>query len=386
MTLNLENYNTQIVFVSEQTAPNYFPALDPQLEPKTIVLVITPKMRNPATSLAAALQNAAPALSIEYCNLDNEYDLLQISDTLERLIADLKNRGLKPLFNITGGTKAMTIAAMLATENNNVPAFYLPLNTDRIIFVRELEKLRLNTSTSLRNYLTLYGFQMETAREELAFRNDLKELAHTLVGTDSFRQCYPTINFLASKAQSCLQVKLDEVDRIPEAGNALLDKFEEAGLLHVRNRSVQFADEPSRFFVNGGWLEDLAAYEAGLAFPETKVHKNLKIVRVEGQKKEDSTGADNELDVVFMLDGKLCFLECKTTGENGTQKKEDAIYKLDSLSQKFGKTVCPILVSYQPLREAERKRAEKLHIGIIDGDNLKRFGERLKAIIRKKEF
>lgn len=387
MMITPADFNTHIVFVSQQTAPNYFPALDPGFAPSCMVLVTTPEMQATANSLTDALRNAAPRLSIERFDLENGYDLLQLADALEQLIADLKNRGLKPLFNITGGTKAMTIAAMIATENSDTPAFYLPLNADEVVFVRELQTVRLNTTTSLKSYLQLYGFRMEPQPESMPFREALKKLAESFVATASFRKVYPTINYLASKAAGSLDVHMDEAGALPDAAEALLDKLEEASLLTIRGKTIRFADEPSRFFVNGGWLEDLSAGEAIKAFPNARIFKNVKIVRVEGHKDQSLLeGSDNELDVVFMENGKLCILECKTLGDNDKNKLDNALYKLDALSQALGKTVCPILISYMPLRDADKQRAKDRNIGVIAGDDLKRLGERLKSIIRNREF
>lgn len=387
MTLSLCDYDTHIVFVSRQTMPNYLPALDPNLGPNNMVLVRTSEMRDTAKSLSEALLNASPNLQIEYCDLDGSYDLLELSEKLESLIQDLKSRGLKPLFNITGGTKTMTIAAMIATENTSVPAFYLPLNSDEVIFVRELETVRLNTSISLKNYLMLYGFRMEIKPDALPYRIELKNLTKQLIETTSFRDAYPTINFLAAKAKGTLSVDLDEAGTISQAGNALLDQFESAGLLSIKAKKMLFAGESARFFVNGGWLEDFTAAEAINAFPEAKIHKNVKIIHVEGHKtKSNLAGTTNELDVAFVYKGKLCLIECKTLVENDKNNLDNPLYKLDSLSKAIGITVCPILVSYLPVSDKVLQRASTMNIAVIAGNDLKRLGERLKSIVRHKEF
>lgn len=385
MTVLSERVDTHIMFVSENNSPNLWPATDRKLKPSHVILVTTPEMKLKLGSLERALYSALPGVVIEHVDVPNGYDILMLAETLETLIIGLEKRGLRPLVNLTCGTKAMTLAAMTATETTNTPCLYLPINSDEVIFVRELETMKLDCAMQLKPYVSLYGYAMREEPKSLPFSQELRDLAEELARTDSFRKAYPAVNRLASEATETLAVSLDVLGSTSPAFNALLDRLEAVQLLTVNGRTVRFGNEAKRFFVNGGWLEDWAANAARRAFPGTKVLENARIDNIEGQNgKLDVKGMHNELDVVFWQNNQLVILECKTAGLGEEKRFDDVLYKLDSLGTRFGKTVRPVIVSYLSLTDAAVNRAKSYGIDIVAGKDVARLEERLKGLLREK--
>lgn len=385
MTVLSERVDTHIMFVSEHNSPNLWPATDSKLTPSHAILVTTPEMKARAESLERALRMTVPGVAIEYVDVPNGYDILMLADTLEALIRGLRDRGLRPLFNLTCGTKAMTLAAMTATETTKIPCLYLPIDSHEMIFVRELETMKLDCAMQLKPYVSLYGFAMREEQKSLPFSQELRDLAEELARTDSFREVYPAVNRLASEATEKLAVSLDAIGPTSAAFDALLDRFEEVQLLTINGRTVRFGNEAKRFFVNGGWLEDWAANAARRAFPGTKVVENARIDYIEGQNgKVDVKGMHNELDVVFWQNDRLVILECKTSDLGEEKRFNDVIYKLSALGKLFGKTVRPVIVSYLPLPDAALNRAKSLRIEVVAGKDVWRLEERLKGLLREK--
>lgn len=385
MTILSERVDTHIMFVSEHNSPNLWPALDPKIAPSHAILVTTPEMKAKAESLERTLRWAVPGIAIEHVDVPDGYDILMLADTLENMIRDLKDRGLRPLFNLTCGTKAMTLAAMTATETTKTPCLYLPIDSHDVIFVRELETMRLDCAMQLKHYVSLYGYIMREEPKTLPFTQELRDLAEELARTESFRQTYPAVNRLASEAKDKLAVSLDLLGPRSAAFDALLDRLEAAQLLTLNGRTVRFGNEAKRFFVNGGWLEDWAANAARRAFPGAKVVENARIDYIEGQNgKIDVKGLQNELDVVLWQNDRLVILECKTSNLGDEKRFEDVTYKLSALGKLFGKTVVPVIVSYLPLTEAALNRAKTLRIEIVAGKDVARLEERLKGLLSEK--
>lgn len=373
-------FDTHVCIVSQQAAANLLPAIEPALRPKHLILAVTPEMKSEAEWLQLALKESLPGIAVEKFEISSAYDLSGMIDSFLKLFVRLKDEGRTPLVNVTGGTKPMAIAALRCAECAELPSFYLELDRNVVTFLTgRHETVRLSSIPNLKAYLLAYGLRLQKAPPaKLPFTSALKALTERLLKTESFRSCYPEINYLAAQAAQSSALTAECAELTP-AASALLDEFEQCGLLQVQGKRIRFASEEARFFVNGGWLEDLTAAIVQAEFPDSKVIPNAQ---VENLATQQSSSTDktvrNELDTLFWANGNLCIIECKTSSLAPEGKSDGVIYKLSSIDRQLGKRLTPILISYLPLSDFARSRAKSAGIRVIAGGDLKRLAERIK--------
>jgi hypothetical protein len=108
-----------ISLIGEQPIPNLLPIRDQM--PNEVVLVSTDRTQEAAERLERLLPDGCTAIP---CHA-SAYDIQAIVSALRTLI---KKRGWKPadmLFNLTGGTKAMALAAYSVAMTHRAPFLYL---------------------------------------------------------------------------------------------------------------------------------------------------------------------------------------------------------------------------------------------------------------------
>jgi hypothetical protein len=200
-----------------------------------------------------------------------------------------------------------------------------------------------------------------------------------------YQRALGTLNWLAGSAERRLvsEPLADHQLRDDDLLD-LLDRFEAARLLRREGDRLVFRDEADRFYVNGGWLELYVFAEVlGLRSAGRRLQdlgRGVQVIR-------ESRGqpVHNELDVAALADNRLYIVECKTrnwpsAGEAGPGA--EALYKLDALGDLLGGLQAKaMLVSYQPLPDADRRRAADLRIAVCAGEDMQRLSEHLQAWI-----
>jgi len=146
-----------IVLAGEQAAPNLLPTR--QFQPNRVVILHTDlaKSKQMAENLALCLQELQPELrSIA------AYDPAQAMQTLEGLLAEFP----RAIVNITGGTKPMSLAALLAAREAQGQPFYVRsqgAKTEADLYVFDSrgcpvvgETVTIPNTISIDDYLTAY--------------------------------------------------------------------------------------------------------------------------------------------------------------------------------------------------------------------------------------
>jgi hypothetical protein len=108
-----------ISLIGEQPIPNLLPSR--YQSPNTAVLVYTDRTQIAAKRLGRLLPGNCEAV---FC-LVSAYNIREIVQTLQSLIAENRWTAANLLFNLTGGTKAMALAAYLVAAEQYAPFLYL---------------------------------------------------------------------------------------------------------------------------------------------------------------------------------------------------------------------------------------------------------------------
>lgn len=371
----------QICLVSDQAAANLLPALDPDLRPAQVVLLVTAKMIDRGAALQSVLQEAG--VSSRTVPLSNEHDFERLKDEILALIDDV-DEAEEISLNLTGGTKLMALAAQSIGEQAGWGMFYVDADTDELIWLTApARRQSLKKQLRLRHYLAGYGFSSGAKAGSLPVMEDVQPLLMTLVRQlGSMTKPIGQLNWLAQQAEDRrkTQIQIADIQLDDPAFQALLRNFEEAGLLRVENSTLIFRDDLARDFVKGGWLEHhvfrtVASLTDDLAIRDKAV--NLEVV--------DGGGVRNELDIAFLAGNRLHVIECKTArmDRGRDSKANDTLFKLSEICRRVGGSASrALLVSYRPLGKSELQLAQALRVATVSAAGVMELPSRIHSWVR----
>lgn len=376
----LKQFRVHLCLVSNQAAPNFLPIVF--CKPARVVLFVSAEMQDTGKHLQEALHRAVPQTKIEIVEIADAWDLEACSTLFFEKIVSLD--GERALFNVTGGTKIMSFAALTTAFDTDVPAIYLneKNNTIHLLSTPHKEEQQRMPSivvkTSLRNYLAAYGYAVRESASAPTLSLDVAETLDYLLRQPSMREVVSKLNRIAVDAEeksfnkktrqqekgTPKPIHMEDVrkalsDKNREAFDVLCTYFEKMGRLRVQGSQCVFPTEADRFFVAGGWLENYVVSK--LAQLGLKPEGNIVVER----------GARNEIDAAFMYDECLYIVECKTCFYPTADDANKVLYKLESLAKLGGLKTKLVLVSYQPLPDASRKRAKDQGITVFCAEQLK---------------
>jgi hypothetical protein len=165
-----------ILLMGEQPAPNLLPTR--HLAPDVAVLVYTARTQSKAENLKTILQ---PNISCLLCSV-SPYTIPEIQNTLQSFLSThLPQHAL--IFNLTGGTKPMVLAAYMLAQNYGAPFVYFQTegNRSRLYhyasdgggIVRE-EVKELSDTITLDDYLRLYLREYGTGESRNPFEHQVQ--------------------------------------------------------------------------------------------------------------------------------------------------------------------------------------------------------------------
>ena len=277
----------------------------------------------------------------------------------------------------------MAITAQEVFRFNNRPVFYVDIDSGHLLFLdSQTPPQPINAKIKLENYLKAYGYRIDAEKTSVqGLTSDQRELCQRLVANvGQWGGALGQLNRLASEAEikKSLSIPLSIISRQDVHLDDLLRECEISGVLHSEDagKNIRFSNPETRFFANGGWLEEyinsrLNELKAEGLLQDSS-HLNLKIA---------TPKSTNEIDVAFMAKNRLHLIECKTkrlTGHYAGSAGTESLYKLDSISDLGGLGTRAMLVSYRQLGQADAQRAKDLNSRVVQGEQI----QTIKSTIR----
>lgn len=111
--------SVMVALVGAQPLPNLFPVR--QDKPDGVLLVYTQRTQKVAERLSATLERETQVFEVK----TDPYDIPTITATLDERIKRNDLAGVSLVFNVTGGTKAMALAAYQIAQQRDSPVLYL---------------------------------------------------------------------------------------------------------------------------------------------------------------------------------------------------------------------------------------------------------------------
>ncbi|MBF0472086.1 MAG: DUF1887 family protein [Gammaproteobacteria bacterium] len=366
-------FDLHLCLVSEYASANLTPLLDPRFRPQEVVLLTSDRLVEETAWLRNVLQPSG--LRISELQLADPFDIQEISQQLEQFLQTVGERSIA--LNASAGNRPMALAAYEVFRHHNRPIFYVQPGEDLLFWLHpySAEGHDLADRVRLPAFLSAYGTRVTQPGVRQPLHADLRQLTARLIEqVEAWQPLLAALNWLASRTDSALRSPPipDHLNR-DDSFHQLLSLFAENSLLLVEDNRLCFRDDDSRFYANGGWLEE---HVYGTLFG---LRRKLRIQDLaKGVEVERSTRrgvSRNELDVAFLANNRLYLVECKTKRWSGPDDAvgdgSSALYRLDTLQQLLGGVDgSAILVSYRDVGNAVRRRAEDLEIAICAGREL----------------
>jgi hypothetical protein len=359
--------HTHLFLVNEDLLPNITPVLDPSFRPQQVYLLSSSTTQTHSSRLKRILMNNGVAVHDLF--VTDAWDIELIRDRVLDLVSNFENQEIA--LNATGGTKPMSLAAYEVFRSFEKPIYCVHPENDNVVWLlpKDRKSFDLADRIKLPLFFTAHDLRIVSSKNG-AIPQKMRELTSLLVSDIAkYSRVLSILNYFASGSEGTLlsPVQRDEHLR-DEQLQDMIKRLANLGVLTVDSKfRLRFMSEDARFFVNGGWLEE-HVYSVLSGFnPIQDLARNVSFVW-----DEKESPVKNEIDVAFLADNRLYLIECKTKNFECKQSDADEVlYKLDTLRDYLGgKEARAMFVSYNPIPQIHKKRAEELGILVCEGNSI----------------
>ena len=350
--------NIHIAIYSPKAAGILSAAIDLQAE-KIIVLH---RAEDEISGIRAVIQ----ARGMQCETIETGFD----AEIFRQLMIDLikKHTDHSLYFNASCGYRKLVLLAYEQCFFWDIPVFMVDKFTNTLHWLNQKSNRQdhdLRTELRISEYLKLFNTQIVNDKHNRPEPEHRRKVTQWIIqNLHSHLHEISSLNHIAMMADSQHRARLNRQQLKDHTLIELLEQLQAAGQLKLKKNTVEFSDDESRFFCNGGWLEDhvyatlygLRSRRPGIS----DISKGLVITRSQGTVK-------NEIDVIAMANNRLHIIECKTSKmEKSAKAKNTAastIYRLGTLkSVAGGLSGKAMLVSFQPLSRHTLSRAKDLGV------------------------
>lgn len=370
-----------LALVSDQPMPNLMAALQHDPRPDHIEFVVSADKNDVAKydrwydAKYHALCRAINSLGIS-CSRMPPVHPYRLQDVKAQCLAAVARHSEAEqfIFNVTGGTKLMALAAYLAGLESERPIVYIESRDRRLIAVsgstsdeHPFDETRFRPIT-VERYLIAYGRIIERETPHNDLRSQDVPTAHFFVeNLSASRALLGKITEAVYRQGDLTAPRHFTLGSLPKPQQMVLERLIADGYLAQVGQPEQFAmvSETGWHFLKGTWLEVYAfdkLYRSGY-FDDVRCNVQLK-------------GAPGELDVVLTRDASMAICEAKFGAKLSITMSRLRALK-DTLAGVYGR------IFYVTARDRVTKDMENLArvygvTGIIAGPDLAHIAERIR--------
>lgn len=347
-------------------APILSPLLDKSLGCKKVVVIVTPDNIKRFDHLQKVLK--VYQVKAEKFVISSAFDIESLRIELSELMTTLIDES--PLVNVTVGSKPLAIVLHEQAISLDFSVFYLNTNDQLNWFwPRHQPTLALEDVIKCEPFLMAHGIDVLSAKTPQMRPELVSFFKEQLSGFEEGELLIRNLNRLAFQGKSNYQAVLSNADLENEALQQFLNGLHQHGCINLNGKCVDFIDEESHFFANGGWLENWVHVHLD------RIKTQLPALQHHLASVELRYGASeikNEIDNLVVYNNNLYVIECKTVRfKSGSKPANDVIYKLDTLQKQLGGALGKgLLVSFYEITEREQQRAKEYGIKVIHGQQL----------------
>lgn len=347
----MERKNLLVTLLSDQTIPNvqFIKYMQDKLEKEN------KKFEHLFVSTDAMERKGVGQWICKVCNILNPQTLVVEHNSLSNIEVQLKS--FNPDYdayyvNVTGGTKIMSMGVSdFFKQKANTRIYYIDGQRCWLNFPeKERYSDDLANNISLKEYIESYGFEIrESSLSRIEFEYTQKFIDYFLKLTPSEKQIIEDIR----KGHRGKDLNIETVEELGDFLKKIGYPLENSKLTKAQTK-----------YLTGDWFEEYVYFRL----------KEEKIID-EGNLKTGihlkKNGVDNEFDVIFLKNGTLYTIECKTSILNGTINIiTETIYKSTALQRQLGlftKSYIFTLSSNenQEVKEAHLDRSELMGVKVL---------------------
>ncbi|WP_020209801.1 Card1-like endonuclease domain-containing protein [Gilvimarinus chinensis] len=382
----MDNHTTQFLIVSDRPNGNLMPLTDSRLKPDEIVL-LTPPIPHLADHQQWLMQVCQPmGIHCTPVTIAEPWNIDQLRHTLEQLVEARLAQGQTLLLNNTGGNGPISIIAHEVFFYRNLPAFYV--YNDHLHWLCNPDArmgFDLEDKIKLPAFLQSHGLHVTHYCRDGIAKAQRTIAERWLNNADSYSKAMGILNYYAARAESDLSTQVDENHlRGNTPFNQLLDDLLQHQLVQLHGNQLSFNSEATRFFANGGWMEELVFSELlKLRSEFPKLQDLARSVQLNWLESRRQRPVRNELDVLALYDNRLLAIECKTSRfEQGNGKK--VIYKLGAMLKHLGgPSARGLIVSFHPIKDIHCERAELFDVHVCERSQLRNLTHFLRTLLKE---
>ncbi|MBZ4644011.1 MAG: hypothetical protein PWQ25_1810 [Deferribacteres bacterium] len=338
------NRNVLVSLVSAQTVPNivFINEFKDKFSIDYFIFLTTKQMEEDKQKRSDAI--------ITTCKLDeNTCERLIVNqEDFQDVIGKLRKayRGNdKYYFNLTGGTKIMSLGAYEFARNINQTErlFYIPNNRNHATNIETNNLSEIQYRLNVQEYFSAYNVKIKNinnltgaidcAKKRKDYTYKLWECFNE--NADLFNETSDDIRKYWNSDKVKNNEKKIDLNELIDAGEYFFDRLG----LDISSESKKRLKHWIKY-LTGGWFEELIYFEAKKFLNLNDDYIKLGV--------EIEKGGGNELDVVLTYENRLYYFECKT-GLGGKEREvlKETFYKLSHLKsqESFGLGMNNILLA-----------------------------------------
>lgn len=282
-----------MALVGAQPIPIYYGIL--YSNPDTIILLHS----KDTLTIAQNIQNVFPKRSILF-EIENPFDYFYCRTFIENVIKNTK--AAKFTFNVSGGTKIMTLAAVNVGKENRIPMFYIDQN-NLITDFSNTKPLLFKETIPLGIYFKLFGQSDKSTTLWNTIDKGLFELKDKIFNDFiNFKELFKTNRTKNYDETRAFKIENNKYELEWQPNERMC-------VLYTKSTSLvekMFDNKVYDVVFNSGWFE-LAIIEIVAKWPKMKqLYWNTIIPRT------DNLSSKNEIDIILDTGVKMFFFECKT--------------------------------------------------------------------------
>jgi hypothetical protein len=376
-----QNQVTHICLIGDDPTANLTPIIDKEIPSDRVIIVHEEHQHEQVKQLKKVIQTRG--YKVEKWLVPTTFNTEEIKFNFMQLFEQEASHPSEKWVNASNGSRYQILAAYEVARAYDAQIYIVEPKYDALCWLSPENKgmTPVADKIKLHEFLSVNGCTLTSQQNKNGISIDLRAIGENwLKQADKLQTGLAKLNYLAqfTNGDSFISKEQDSAMLNDDSLQWLLNDLETLDLIKVDGKSVHFHNEKTRFFANGGWLEEITfSYIRSLSSEIPELQDDGHSVEIE--RTVNGKTIKNELDVVALVNNKLHVIECKTKKfKNGDGS--NMLYKLDSLAERLGGLKCKAaLVTFYPLSKNELARARELNIKVYKANQL----SNLKPLIQK---
>lgn len=340
--------NIHVTLLGKEALPVYYPIK--QAKPDKVYVIGTDDNKEIAERLKRLLTQKQEGILDEYLPKVGSLVFMQTKPYDYKSTIDVcntihnQNPEVQPkdiTYNVTGGTKVMTLAAFQVATEHNSNIIYTDSKSIKHLSPDNIPDIPLECKITIFEIIALQG---QIIKDAVQF--NLQKDAVEISAAKKVFEFWMKNRYIYQGLRESIFGKKGDNDKITipnfrrfdvkkESYNFECSEKDKAGLRRLQiwdNYGTSILDveckDPKSLLLKGVWWELLVADSISRQFPDYPIWRNVKFKPVEGK---GDTHVKNEVDILVNIGNKFLFVECKSGIFNS-----DVIHKMNTVRATYG--------------------------------------------------